>query len=63
MPPLLKLILIYILAAQVGLILLLAYLGLFRREPLPEGASVGLLLFAALVGVLGAFLAVVWRWV
>ncbi|KHG65811.1 hypothetical protein QT17_04475 [Thermus sp. 2.9] len=63
MAALLKLTLIYVAAAQVGLLLLLAYLALSRRGPLGEGASVGLLLFAALVGVLGAFLAVVWRWV
>lgn len=63
MPPLLKLVLIYVLAAQVGLALLLVYLGLFRREPLPEGASVGLLAFAALFGFFGVVLALVWRWV
>lgn len=63
MPPLLKLVLIYVLAAQVGLVLLLAYLGLSRRGPLPEGASVGLLLLASLFGLLGVVLALVWRWV
>lgn len=63
MPPLLQLVLIYVLAAQVGLVLLLAYLGLFRRGPLPEGASVGLLLLASLFGFLGVVLALVWRWV
>jgi len=59
---LLKLTLIYVAAAQVGLLLLLAYLALSRRGPLPEGASVGLLLFAALFGLLGVLLALAWRW-
>jgi hypothetical protein len=59
---LLKLTLIYVAAAQVGL-LLLAYLALSRRGPLPEGASVGLLLLASLFGLLGVVLALVWRWV
>ncbi|ALJ91036.1 hypothetical protein [Thermus aquaticus] len=58
-----KLVLIYILAAQVGLLALLGYLALTRREDLPEGASVGLALFASLVGLLGVFLALAWRWV
>jgi hypothetical protein len=60
---LLKLTLIYVAAAQVGLLLLLAYLALSRRGPLPEGASVGLLLLASLFGLLGVVLALVWRWV
>lgn len=62
MAALLKLALIYVAAAQVGLLLLLAYLGLSRRGALPEGASVGLLLFAALFGLLGVLLALAWRW-
>ncbi len=60
---LLKLVLIYVLFAQLGLLALLGYLALTRREALPEGASVGLALFAGLVGLLGVFLALVWRWV
>ncbi|GAA5334746.1 MULTISPECIES: hypothetical protein [Thermus] len=63
MAALLKLTLIYVAAAQVGLLLLLAYLALSRRGPLPEGASVGLLLLASLFGLLGVVLALVWRWV
>ncbi|WP_243092564.1 hypothetical protein [Thermus hydrothermalis] len=63
MPALLKLVLIYVLAAQLGLLGLLGYLAFARRGPLPEGASVGLLLLAALVGLLGVALAVAWRWV
>lgn len=63
MAALLKLVLIYVAAAQVGLLLLLAYLALSRRGPLPEGASVGLLLLASLFGLLGVVLALVWRWV
>jgi len=62
-PTLLKLVLIYALAAQVGLLALLGYLALTRREALPPGASVGLLLFASLVGFLGVVLALMWRWV
>lgn len=62
MAALLKLALIYVAAAQVGLLLLLAYLALSRRGSLPEGASVGLLLFAALFGLLGVLLALAWRW-
>lgn len=62
MPALLKLLLAYILAAQLGLLLLLAYLGVVRREALPEGASVGLLLWASLFGLLGVVLALAWRW-
>ncbi|GAA6761729.1 MULTISPECIES: hypothetical protein [Thermus] len=63
MAALLKLTLIYVAAARVGLLLLLAYLALSRRGPLPEGASVGLLLLASLFGLLGVVLALVWRWV
>ncbi|GAA6747771.1 hypothetical protein [Thermus brockianus] len=63
MAALLKLTLIYVAAAQVGLLLLLAYLALSRRGPLPEGAPVGLLLLASLFGLLGVVLALVWRWV
>lgn len=63
MAALLKLTLIYVAAAQVGLLLLLAYLALSRRGPLSEGASVGLLLLASLFGLLGVVLALVWRWV
>ncbi|MCX7851048.1 hypothetical protein [Thermus sp.] len=62
MPALLKLLLAYILAAQLGLLLLVAYLGVVRREALPEGAWVGLLLLAFLFGLLGVVLALAWGW-
>jgi len=60
---LLKLFLIYVLSAQVGVLLLVLYLGLFRREPLPEGSSVGVLLLGVLAGLLGVLLAVFGGWV
>lgn len=46
-----------------GLLALLGYLALTRREALPPGASVGLALFASLAGLLGVLLALAWRWV
>jgi hypothetical protein len=62
----LKLFLIYVLSAQVGVLCLVLYLGLFRREPLPEGSSVGVLILGVLVlGVLllGVLLAALgWVW-
>ncbi|UZX15016.1 hypothetical protein KQ693_10350 [Thermus sp. PS18] len=63
MAALLKLVLIYVAAGQAGLLLLFAWLALGRRAPLPEGASVGLLLFAVFFGLLGVVLALAWRWV
>lgn len=50
--------LIFALASSLAALALAWWAG--RRGPLPEGSSVGLLLFGALVGVLAV--AAFWRW-
>ncbi len=56
----LKLLLVYILTSYLALGLLLLYLSR-RRDELPEGASVGILGLAALAGLVGVLVALVWR--
>lgn len=57
---LLQLVLIYVLTSYLALGLLLLYLSQ-RGEELPEGASVGILGLAALAGLVGVLVALVWR--
>ena len=57
---LLQLVLVYVLTSYLALGLLLLYLSR-RGEKLPEGASVGILGLAALAGLVGVLVALVWR--
>ncbi|GAA6745308.1 MULTISPECIES: hypothetical protein [Thermus] len=57
---LLQLVLVYVLTSYLALGLLLLYLSR-RGEELPEGASVGILGLAALAGLVGVLVALVWR--
>ncbi len=57
---LLQLVLVYVLTSYLTLGLLLLYLSR-RGEELPEGASVGILGLAALAGLVGVLVALVWR--
>lgn len=56
----LKLLLVHILTSYLALGMLLLYLAR-RGEELPEGASVGILGLAALAGLVGVLVALVWR--
>lgn len=57
---LLQLVLVYVLTSYLALGLLLLYLSR-RGEELPEGASVGILGLAALAGLVGVLVALVWK--
>lgn len=57
---LLQLVLVYVLTSYLALGLLLLYLSR-RGEELPEGANVGILGLAALAGLVGVLVALVWR--